>query len=57
MVWKLSEYVVLPFPGTFRDQPTWVRHAFLTLLGIRRWHTFNDKLPDASGFPRMDEID
>jgi hypothetical protein len=52
----MSGYVCLPFPGAWIDQPTWVRQDFLTLLSVKRWHEFNDKLQSADGLPNAENV-
>lgn len=52
----MSNYVTLPFPGAWVDQPTWLREDFLTLLQVKRWWEMNEKLPSVDGLPKMDDV-
>lgn len=46
IIWKRSNYVVLPYAGSWREQPWWVRKDFLTLDLVRDYH---DKQVDKPG--------
>jgi hypothetical protein len=38
IIWKRSGYVVLPYPGSWREQPWWLRKDFLILDLVREYH-------------------
>lgn len=46
IIWRRSNYIVLPYPGGWRDQPWFVRKDFLTLDLVREYH---DKQVDKPG--------
>ena len=47
VIWRRSNYVVLPFTGGWLEQPEWVRDDFLMLDLARQWHDENAKRPSA----------
>jgi hypothetical protein len=38
LIWRRSNYVVLPFAGGWLEQPFWVREDFLILDLVREYH-------------------
>lgn len=46
VIWRRSNYAVLPFGGGWFDQPKWVHDDFLMLDLNRQWHDENSKRPD-----------
>jgi hypothetical protein len=54
-VWVMSGYVVLPFPGSWSEQPYYVRKTFIYYQKLEAWHQENAKRPDLSLLPRMDD--
>jgi hypothetical protein len=55
-VWEMSRYAVLPFPGAWVDQPTWIRADFLMLLSVSRWYKYNENLPNTDGFKNVEDV-
>ena len=53
---NLEDYHILPFPGAWSDQPRYVQQELHQWNMIRRFHELNEQLPDASGFPTLDEL-
>lgn len=49
LMWRRSNYVVLPFTGGWRDQPWWVRKDFLTLDLVREYFEKQVDKPSPDG--------
>jgi len=54
-IWALSGYQAYPFPGSWFDQPWYVRVDFLMLMKVRAWHHWQQSRPTVKGLPRLDE--
>lgn len=51
----MSGFVVLPFPGAWVDQPTWIREDLFMLLQVKHWHELNETLPNIEGVPSLED--
>ena len=49
IIWRRSNYVVLPYPGAWREQPWWVRADFLVLDLVREYHDRQAEKPSLGG--------
>jgi hypothetical protein len=38
IIWRRSNYIVLPYAGGWREQPWWIRKDFLILDLVREYH-------------------
>jgi hypothetical protein len=49
VIWRRSDYVVLPFSGGWFDQPWWLREDFMTLDMVRAYFDKQAEKPSIEG--------
>lgn len=54
-VWEMSKYVVLPFPGSWMDQPWWVKADFYLYMRFGHWCELNKNKPNVDGLPNIED--
>lgn len=55
-IWKMSGFQVLPYGGSWLDQPTWVLHDFRQLLILSDWHDRNAQLAERQEVPSIGDV-
>lgn len=52
----LSNHNMLPFPGSWEDQPRYVQRELIQWTNLERWHELNEGIPDAPLSMKFDDL-